>query len=55
MSIITAKSFSLEHCITSCYRNSQLAHDLRYANDLAKGIAFCQVQRNNDGVAGINM
>src|ERR1700692_613631 len=45
----------LEHSITSCYRNSQLTHDLRYANDCAKSIAFRKIQRNDHRVAGIDM
>jgi hypothetical protein len=45
----------LENSITSCYRNSQLTHDLRYAHDRAKGIAPREIQRNDHRVAGIDM
>jgi hypothetical protein len=47
--------YFLEHSVTSCYRNSQLTHDLRYADDRAKSIALRKIQRNHHRVAGINM
>ena len=51
----TAKLSLLEHSITSGYRNSQLTHDLRYANDRAKGITLRKIQRNDHRVAGVDM
>jgi hypothetical protein len=51
----TADLSLLEHSITSCYRNSQLTHDLRYANDCPKSIALRKVQRNDHCVAGIDV
>ena len=47
--------YFLEHSVTSCYRNSQLTHDLRYADDRAKSIALRKIQRNDHSVTGIDM
>ncbi len=45
----------LEHSIAGCYRNPQLTHDLRYADDRFESLAFRQVQGHNHRIARIDM